>query len=117
MNTFILLILVYYYTFKKNQENFLELSSEEAKLKIKNNKINTILDVRTKKEFSEGYHPKAINIPIEPKNKLNKDNILNLKEPILIYCRSGRRAKNAAKLIKKYKEKVYIFNQTYKSLK
>ena len=115
MNSLILLIILYY-TFKNN-EKIVELSAEKTKNMIKENKIKTILDVRSKKEFEKGHYPNAINIPIEPINKISEENISNIKEPILIYCRSGRRAKNAAKIIKKLdKIKIYLLNKTYKSI-
>jgi phage shock protein E len=115
MNSLVLLIILYY-TYK-NKEKIIELSSEKTKIMIKEKKIKTILDVRSQKEFKKGHYPNAINIPIEPINKINEKNISNLKEPILIYCRSGRRAKNAAKIIKNLgKNELYIINRTYKSL-
>ena len=80
------------------------ISSEKAKKMIKNNLIKNIIDVRTKKEWDKGHYPNAIHIPIEPIDKLTQGNlkIFSKKDPVLIYCRSGRRAKNAASKLKKY---------------
>ena len=51
-----------------------------------------ILDVRSAEEFAEGHIPGAINMPFKQltdyRQQLNK---LNGK-PIVVYCRSGRRA-------------------------
>jgi phage shock protein E len=95
------------------------ISSKKAKEMIKNNLIKNIIDVRTKKEWDKGHYPNAIHIPIEPIDKLTQENlkIFNKKDPILVYCRSGRRAKNAASKLKKYGfKKIYYINKTYKSL-
>jgi phage shock protein E len=59
----------------------------------------TIVDVRTPAEFAEEAYPKAKNIPLaalparigelEPKDR-----------PILLYCASGARSAQAARLLK-----------------
>lgn len=52
----------------------------------------TIIDVRTKEEYSEGHIESSINIPL--------DNIESIKydkdKKIIVYCRSGNRSKQAA---------------------
>ena len=51
-----------------------------------------IIDVRTKEEYKQGHLNKAINIPYEniPKiiQRIGKDK----NKPVVLYCRSGRRA-------------------------
>lgn len=90
------------------------ISSENAKRMLKNNFFKSILDVRSNEEWNNGNFPGSINISY---NKLNNDNIKILKEPLLVYCRSGRRAKIAAeKLLKLGLKKVYIIKSNYKSL-
>ena len=60
------------------------------------NKINagaiTVIDVRSAEEFNAGHVPGALNIPhTEVEARLTE--IIGLKnKPVLIYCRSGRRA-------------------------
>ncbi len=56
----------------------------------------TILDVRTPREFAAGHAPGALLIPV--------DELLDRASevpsgPVLIVCRSGRRARNAANLL------------------
>ena len=56
----------------------------------------TILDVRTPREFAAGHAPGALHIPV--------DELLDRASevpdgPVLIVCRSGRRAKNAAEML------------------
>jgi rhodanese-related sulfurtransferase len=112
-----LIILIANLLFKKNIKL---ISSNDAKNKINLKYFNKIIDVRTKKEYELGNHPSAINLPIEPINILTDENLKNIdrNKPILIYCRSGRRALNAAKILKnKFNfRKIYYINSTYKSI-
>ena len=73
----------------------MNISQETAK-EIMDTKECIILDVRTPEEFAEGHIPGAILIPdYEITEKAS--NILTDKDAlILVYCRSGRRSKNAA---------------------
>lgn len=58
-----------------------------------------IVDVRTVGEFSMGFYPGAVNIPdtdIETRlAELGEDKA----KPIVLYCRSGRRAGDVKKLL------------------
>ncbi len=67
-----------------------------------------LVDVRTPKEFKEGYIDNAQNIDFFS-STFNEDiKKLNKKQPVLIYCRSGgRSAKFAKKLIEAGFVKVY----------
>ena len=60
-----------------------------------------ILDVRRPDEFAAGHIPNAINVPNET---IGTDEIAKLPDKnqlILVYCRSGRRSKEASeKLVK-----------------
>lgn len=96
------------------KDDFKIISSKYAKEMIRNNLFNSILDVRSNEEWNNGNYPGSINIPYK---KLNKKNIKNLKEPLLVYCRSGRRAKIAAKKLLDFGlKKVYVITSNYKSL-
>ena len=78
-----------------------QVSMSEAAEIIKSESDYTILDVRRPDEFAEGHIPGAINIPNE---NIGNDEIPALPDKnrlILVYCRSGRRSKEAsAKLVK-----------------
>ena len=57
-----------------------------------------ILDVRTSEEYADGHIPDAVNIPNESIGE--EDNISQLPNKdqlIFVYCRSGRRSKEASK--------------------
>lgn len=56
-----------------------------------------ILDVRRDDEYSEGHIPGAINIANEDIDTINKPEMLpDLNQVIYVYCRSGRRSKEAS---------------------
>lgn len=55
-----------------------------------------ILDVRRSDEFSEGHIPDAINIPNESIGENEIAELPDKDQLILVYCRSGRRSKEAA---------------------
>ena len=73
-----------------------------------------LLDVRTPKEYSEGYIPGAINIPHdELEARIAELDGARGKE-IVVYCRSGRRADIALDLLQKAGfEKVYHLEGDY----
>lgn len=60
-----------------------------------------ILDVRTPEEYAEGHIPGAINVPNESIGNSEIPELPDKSQHILVYCRSGRRSKEAAeKLVK-----------------
>ena len=74
-----------------------EIGVDEAMRIMEKEEGYIILDVRTPEEFSEKHIPGAINVPNE---NIGTDNIRELPvkdQLILVYCRSGRRSKEAAK--------------------
>ena len=60
-----------------------------------------ILDVRRPDEFAAGHIPNAINVPNESIGTSEIPELPDKNQLILVYCRSGRRSKEAAeKLVK-----------------
>lgn len=85
-----------------NQPNsYRQISMDEAVAMMEQESGYIILDVRTPEEFAEKHIPNAINIPNE---NIGTDEISALPDKdqlIMVYCRSGRRSKEAAgKLVK-----------------
>ena len=56
----------------------------------------TLLDVRTKEEFDSEHIKGAILIPDYEINTRAEDILTDKNALILVYCRTGRRSKNAA---------------------
>ena len=60
-----------------------------------------ILDVRRPDEFAAGHIPGAINVPNESIGTAEIPELPNKDQLIMVYCRSGRRSKEASeKLVK-----------------
>ena len=71
------------------------ISQDEAKAMMTDG--NVILDVRRPDEFAEGHIPGAICIPNEMIDKTPPPELPDKDAVILVYCRSGRRSKEASK--------------------
>ena len=63
---------------------------------IENDEVQ-IIDTRTAAEFSEGHIPGAVNIDIDGADFEAKVAALDKSRPVAVYCRGGRRSKEAAK--------------------
>ena len=78
-----------------------KITSDEAKKMIETQKV-IVVDVRTLKEYTEGHIPNAISVPLETIENKAEAKLKNKDDLILVYCRSGRRSREAAlKLIEK----------------
>ena len=73
-----------------------QVSSDEARKMMETESGYIILDVRTQREYTDGHIPKAICIPNEDINKEPPALLPDKEQHIFIYCRSGRRSKEAA---------------------
>lgn len=73
-----------------------EITQEEAAKIIHEQSGFVILDVRTAQEFAGGHIPNAINVPNESITDKQPEQLPDKNQMILVYCRSGRRSKQAA---------------------
>ena len=91
----------------KPKDKFTNLSADEFEKLIENDDVQR-LDVRTVAEYSEGHIPGSININIfDDKFSAAADEILDKSKPVAVYCKSGRRSRNAARLLVKKGYTVY----------
>lgn len=77
------------------------ISAESAKQLMDTQKGYVILDVRTEEEFAEGHIKNAILIPDYEIEQRAQKELPEKEQMILVYCRSGRRSKNAAQTLAK----------------
>ena len=78
-----------------------QISMNEAVKMMKDEKNYIILDVRRPDEFAEGHILGAINVPNEEIGTAEISELPDKSQLILVYCRSGRRSKEASeKLVK-----------------
>ena len=90
--------------------SFYHISQEEAKTMMEADDGHVIVDVRRQDEYDEGHIPGAICIPNESIVDIQPSELPDLNQVILVYCRSGRRSKEAAqKLFDMGYTRVYEF--------
>ena len=87
--------------------DYQSVSADEFESLIANPEVQR-LDVRTVAEYSEGHIAGSININVLDKGFAEvADSILQKDKPVALYCRSGRRSKEAAGILSKKGYKVY----------
>ena len=78
---------------------YVNITAQEAKKIMDSQEGYILLDVRTQEEYDQGHIPGAIVIP-DTEIKAKAEEVLPDKDQlILVYCRSGRRSKNAAQIL------------------
>ena len=78
-----------------------ELSMEEAADWMEQQSGYLLVDVRTREEFESGHIPGAILLPIEDIREGKVDALTEREQTLLLYCRTGRRAEDAAEILSK----------------
>ena len=73
-----------------------QITPAEAKALMDSEQNYIILDVRTPEEFAAGHIAGAILIPDYEIGEKAESILTDKDQLILVYCRSGRRSKNAA---------------------
>lgn len=82
-------------------DTYRRISMEEAVVMMEEESGYIILDVRRPDEFALGHIPGAVNLPNESIQTGEIAALPNKDQLILVYCRSGRRSKEASeKLVK-----------------
>ena len=76
--------------------SYKQITQEEAKEMMTKDDGHIIVDVRRQDEYDEGHIPDAILIPNESITDKQPDELPDLNQIILVYCRSGRRSKEAS---------------------
>ena len=92
----ILLLLLSSCSASDDNLGYEQISMEDAKVIMDEEKGYIILDVRTPDEFAEKHIPNAINIPNETIGTEEIAELPDKDQQILVYCRSGNRSKQAA---------------------
>lgn len=80
----------------KESSTYEQITPAEAKALMDSEKDYVILDVRTPEEFAAGHISGAVLIPDYEIGDKAESVLPDKDQLILVYCRSGRRSKNAA---------------------
>lgn len=93
-----------------NNKTYKQISQEEAKEMMKKDDGHIIVDVRRQDEYDNGHIAGAILIPNESIGTSQPEQLKDLNQIILVYCRTGNRSKQAAqKLVDMGYTNVYEF--------
>ena len=87
------------FSFFKSPENVKSLRAADFKEIIKNTDIQ-LVDVRTSEEFQQGTIANAALIDIYSRDfEKNIDERLDISRPVAVFCHSGARSMQAARLL------------------
>ena len=83
-------------TSEVKEVGYTQIPQELAKEMMRADDSLVVVDVRTQEEYAEGHIPGAICVPNESIVDAQPEELPDLEQTILVYCRSGRRSKEAA---------------------
>ena len=78
------------------EKTYTRISQEKAREMMTKDDGHIVVDVRRRDEYDSGHIPGAICIPNESIKTEHPKELSDLDQIILVYCRSGRRSKEAA---------------------
>ena len=78
------------------KKSYTKISQDEAKKMMEKDDGHVIVDVRRQDEFGSGHIPGAICIPNESITDTQPEELPDLDQVILVYCRTRRRSKEAS---------------------
>ena len=82
-----------------NSSSYQQVDAETAKELMDTEDDYVILDARTQAEYDEGHIPGTILIPHDTVATAAEDALPDKDQPILVYCRSGNRSKQASQAL------------------
>lgn len=93
--------------------NITDMDKEEFDAKLTQSEHPQLIDVRTPEEFTEGAIPGSVNINLNSTGFLENIDKLDKAKPVFVYCRSGKRSKDAAYLLAEKGYTVYTLKGGY----
>lgn len=81
---------------KNAEQSYTQISQETAKEMMAQDDGHVVVDVRRQDEFEAGHIPGAIMISNESIGTEQPEELPDLDQVILVYCRTGNRSKKAA---------------------
>ena len=92
----ILVLLAVILLLPSKRAAYTHIAHEEARKMMAKDNGHIVVDVRSREEYDAGHIPGAILIPNETIGTKQPDQLPDLSQIILLYCRSGNRSKQAA---------------------
>lgn len=84
---------------KDGRVRYRSLSPQDGWALLQGNRKVLVLDVRTPDEFAYSHLPGSVNLPLNDLEQKALSTIGNRNKTVLLYCQSGARSKQAAKLL------------------
>ena len=78
------------------------ISPQDVKTMMETNKDAVFIDVREKDEYRAKHIPGSVNIPLGHLDMMKDALPENKQTPVITYCLSGMRAKNACEIISSF---------------
>ncbi|MBE6959633.1 MAG: rhodanese-like domain-containing protein [Ruminococcaceae bacterium] len=78
---------------------YMNITAEQAKEIMDREEGYIILDVRTQEEYAQGHIPDAVLLPLDDVQNKAQTVLPDKEQQILVYCRSGRRSKEASQIL------------------
>jgi len=79
--------------------SYSNITPEEAKKRLDNEKGIILLDVRTKEEYETGHIKDSKLMPVDTLKQESVKSLLDKEATIVVYCRSGNRSATAASIL------------------
>lgn len=95
----VILLIWFAYTRFGPMKGLRTLRAEEFRQELESSSNRLLIDVREPHEFKDGYIPGAKNIPLSQFNRRLAE--IPQDKDLLLYCRSGMRSKQAARILGK----------------
>ena len=94
------------------------LTPAEARSAIKHKDVAAVIDVRSDQEWQQGHAHGALHIPLAELPRRLPHEVPARDTPILFYCRTGRRAHQAATVAQElgYSTVYYLRDGSYEDL-
>jgi len=106
--------LLFSFTCCAQKPKFDSLSPKEFEKLLQDNREVQLVDVRRPDEFEAGHIDKAVLINVQEEDFMTKaKSLLDPSKPVAVYCRSGRRSKEAANMLVKEGFTVYDLDSGY----
>ena len=110
----VLIIICMVFSFCCCAQKFESFAPAEFEKLLKEDSSIQLVDVRRPDEYSAGHIENALLINVlEADFITNADAMLDKSKPVAVYCRSGKRSKDAAKKLSGKGYKVYELNSGY----
>lgn len=112
--TMLLMCMIFSLFCCAQKPKFESFAPAEFEKRLKEDASIQLVDVRRPDEFAAGHIDRAVLINVQDSTFMAKaDSLLDKSKPVAVYCRSGKRSKDAATKLAKEGYQVYELDSGY----